>query len=79
MLFRSKVKSKFNPQVTKILVNNKGKESVKPTYISSLPHPFWQKHLKKSMRFQNISRRIIAYRGSLMLRLLSNLRILTLL
>jgi len=34
--FRSKVKSKFNPQVTKTLVNNKGKESVKPSYISPL-------------------------------------------
>ena len=37
MLFKSKVKSKFNPQVTKTLVNNKDKESVKLTYISSLP------------------------------------------
>ena len=37
--FRSKVKYKFNPQVTKILVNNKGKESVKPTYVSPLPPP----------------------------------------
>lgn len=34
--FRNKVKSKFNPQVNKILVNGKDKEMVKATYISSL-------------------------------------------
>ena len=47
MLFRSKVKSKFNPQVTKILVNNKGKESVKPTYISPLLLPILAKTPKE--------------------------------
>ena len=47
MLFRSKVKSKFNPQITKILVNNKGKESVKPTYISFLPPPILAKTPKE--------------------------------
>jgi len=30
--FRNKVKSKFNPQVSKALVNNKSKKTVKPTY-----------------------------------------------
>ena len=34
--FRNKVKSKFNPQVPKTLVSNKGKEMVKPTYVSPL-------------------------------------------
>ena len=38
-LFRNKVKFKFNPQVPKAPVNNKGKEIVKPTYISPLPPP----------------------------------------
>ena len=47
MLFRSKVKSKFNPQVTKILVNNKGKESDKPTYISPLLLPILAKTPKE--------------------------------
>ena len=37
MSFRIKVKSKFNPQVNRILVNNKGKEMVKSTYVSLLP------------------------------------------
>ena len=45
--FRSKVKSKFNPQVTKPLVNNKGKESVKPSYISPLLPPIPVKILKE--------------------------------
>ena len=35
--FRNKVKSKFNPQVPKTLASNKGKETVKPTYVSPLP------------------------------------------
>ena len=46
-LFRSKVKSKFNLQVTKTLVNNKGKESVKPTYISPLSPPILAKTPKE--------------------------------
>ena len=39
MSFKSKVKSKFNSQVTKTLVNNKGKKSVKPTYVFPLLPP----------------------------------------
>jgi len=39
MSFRNKIKSKFNSQVSKILASNKGKEIVKPTYVSLLP-PF---------------------------------------
>jgi len=37
ILFRNKVKSKFNPQASRTPVNNKGKETVKPTYIFTLP------------------------------------------
>ena len=37
ILFRNKVKSKFNPQASRTPVNNKDKETVKPTYISPLP------------------------------------------
>ena len=37
MSFRNKIKSKFNSQVSKILASNKGKEMVKPTYVSLLP------------------------------------------
>ena len=36
MSFRNKVKSKFNPQVIKTPVNNKGKETVKLTFVSPL-------------------------------------------
>jgi len=43
MSFRNKVKSKFNPQTTKTPVNNKGKDTVKPTYISPLPPPILAK------------------------------------
>ena len=39
MSFRNKVKSKFNTQINKLLVNNKGKDMAKPTYILLLP-PF---------------------------------------
>ena len=39
ILFRNKVKSKFNPQVPKTLASNKGKKTVKPTYISLLLPP----------------------------------------
>ena len=39
MLFRNKVKSKFNPQINKSLVNNKGKNMIKPTYVLSLSLP----------------------------------------
>ena len=37
MLFRNKVKSKFNPQASRTLVNNKDKETIKPTYVFPLP------------------------------------------
>ena len=47
MLFRNKVKSKFNPQAPRTLVNNKGKETVKPTYISSLSPPIMVKTPKE--------------------------------
>ena len=45
--FRNKVKSKFNLQAPKALVNNKGKETVKPTYISPLPPPILAKTPKE--------------------------------
>ena len=35
-MFRSKVKSKFNPQVNKPKISVKGKETVKPTFVSTL-------------------------------------------
>ena len=45
--FRNKVKSKFNPQVPKVPVNSKGKETVKSTYISPLPPSILVKTLKE--------------------------------
>ena len=39
MLFRNKVKLKFNPQINRTLVNNKDKETVKLTFISPLSSP----------------------------------------
>ena len=45
--FRNKVKSKFNPQTTKTPVNNKGKDTVKPTYVSPLPPPILAKMPKE--------------------------------
>jgi len=55
MSFRNKVRSKFNPQAPRTPVNNKGKETVKPTYVSSLSSPILAKTSKevpkKSMRF----------------------------
>jgi len=47
MSFRNKVKSKFNPQIPKALVNSKGKETVKSTYVSLLPLPIPAKTLKE--------------------------------
>jgi len=41
--FRNKVKSKFNPQITRPQVNNKGKETAKPTFISLLSLPILAK------------------------------------
>jgi len=37
--FRSKISSKFTPQVSKISNNNKEKEVVKPIFISPIPPP----------------------------------------
>jgi len=45
--FRNKVKSKFNPQIPKAQANNKGKKSVKPTYVSPLPLPILVKTSKE--------------------------------
>jgi len=47
MSFRNKVKSKFNPQVSKTLASNKGKEIVKPTYVSPLSPPIPEKMPKE--------------------------------
>ena len=45
--FRNKVKSKFNPQVIKTLVNNKEKEIVKPTFVIPLSPPILAKSPKE--------------------------------
>ena len=45
--FRSKVRSKFIPQVTKLQVPNKGKEIVKLTFVSPLPPPIPAKSQKE--------------------------------
>ena len=47
MSFRNKVKSKFNPQAPRTPVNNKGKETVKPTYVSPLSLPILAKTPKE--------------------------------
>lgn len=47
MSFRNKVKSKFSLQIVKELSNNKGKNSVKPSYVFSLPPPIQTKFLKE--------------------------------
>ena len=47
MLFRNKVKSKFNPQASRTLVNNKDKETIKPTYVFPLPPLIPAKTLKE--------------------------------
>jgi len=47
MTFRSKVKSKFNPQVNKPKISAKGKETVKPTFVSALPPPIPAKSQKE--------------------------------
>lgn len=39
IIFRNKVKSKFGPQVIHPQSNNKDKETVKPTFVSSLSPP----------------------------------------
>ena len=45
--FRNKVKSQFSPQVSKPKVSLKGKETVKPTFVSSLPPPIPAKSQKE--------------------------------
>ena len=46
--FRNKVSSKFTPQVPKNSnINNKGKETVKPTFISPIPPPIPAKTQKE--------------------------------
>ena len=45
--FRNKVKSKFNPQITRLQVNNKRKKTAKPTFISPLPPPIPAKSQKE--------------------------------
>ena len=45
--FRNKVKSKFNPQITRPQVNNKEKETAKPIFISSLSLPILAKLQKE--------------------------------
>jgi len=45
--FRNKVKFKFNLQIPKVPVNSKGKETIKPTYVSPLPPPIMAKTPKE--------------------------------
>jgi len=47
MSFRNKVKSKFSQQVIKESVNNKGKNTIKPSYVSPLPPPILAKSPKE--------------------------------
>jgi len=49
-MFRNKVKSKFTPQVPKLVNNNKDKEVVKPTFISSIPLPIPAKSQKEVIK-----------------------------
>ena len=49
LTFRSKVRSKFNPQVAKPQVSNKGKKTVKPTFV----FPFLPPILAKSQKEVN--------------------------
>ena len=48
--FRNKVKSKFSSQISKTPINVKGKDTVKPTYISFLPPPILAKSLKEVIK-----------------------------
>ena len=47
MLFRNKVKSKLSPQVFKKPTSSKDKNTVKPSYISTLLLPILAKSLKE--------------------------------
>jgi len=52
--FRNKVKSKFNPQITRPQVNNKGKETAKHIFIFSLSPPIpakLQKEVNKISKY----------------------------
>ena len=49
-MFRNKVKSKFTPQVPKLVNNNKDKEVVKPTFIFSIPLPIPAKSQKEVIK-----------------------------
>ena len=61
-MFRNKIKSKFTPQVSKLVNNNKDKEVVKPTFISLIPPLIsaksqkevsgLSKYFKKNINFQ---------------------------
>jgi len=45
--FKNKVKSKFNPQASRTLVNNKDKKTIKPTYVFPFPPPILAMTLKE--------------------------------
>jgi len=45
--FRNKVKSQFSPQVIKPKASSKGKETVKPAFVSSFPPPILAKSQKE--------------------------------
>lgn len=49
--FRSKVSSKFTPQVPKTSNNNKGKKVVKPTFISPISSPIPAKLQKELLKY----------------------------
>jgi len=56
--FRNKISSKFTPRVPKNSnIDNKDKDTVKPTFIFSIFLLFRLNHRKNSMSFRNISRR----------------------
>ena len=58
--FKNKISSKFTPQVPKNLnINNKGKEAVKPIFISLISPLFWLKHKKKLTSYWSTSKRIL--------------------
>jgi len=71
-LFRNKVKSKFNPQVPQAPVNNKGKKTVKPTYISLLLSPIPMKTPKEVNEISKYFKKNDTPRRSHMLKLLPN-------
>ena len=75
MLFRNKVKSKFNLQVSWALVNNKGKEIVKPTYVSPLLPPILVKTPKEVNEISKYFKKNDISKRSHMPKLLPNLRV----